>query len=514
LGACSTGPFLISGVNMSWSKGYFTDSGYTYGFYPQLTPLSIYWASLIKGHILPIEKFRYIDLGCGQGYSLIMNAINHPDAEFVGFDLMPEHIQHATDLSTRLGLENIKFYEFDFLDGDYENLKISKFNYVIAHGITTWVNLEVRHALSKIVDKAIKIGGVFHNSYNTPYFWQQLISFQHLARTFSLNNDGSSAINKAVKYYEFVNQLVPDFLDSNPYLRDKLKTFKTQSKDYLIHEYCNQNWRLVFFSDEYEINSKIKLNYLGSMNLTEEFDEHLPKELLDEIKTENWLTQKIMKDTFLSTSFKHDLWIKGRPQDVSSAILTEINRLIIYPHWQQPFFDLTQPIKIKSGPIEIHTKNKLAQYILNNSKQCGLELNNILNFNEDLDEILRIISILIDSKYISIGFEKCNKSNSNILKIILSEIAEGKPYNFVPAGNIASAVDLDTIGLIMLAASINISNKSEILDSTIEILKKRKNKVYSEDEEILGSSLYDYLSKFYDKKFIEIKNKLSVLGAI
>lgn len=500
---------------MSWSKGYYTDSGYTYGFYPQLTPLSIYWAALIKGHILPIDKFRYIDMGCGQGYNLIVNALNHPDAEFVGLDLMPEHIQHANSLANKLGLSNIKFFEFDFLQTDYDQLSIGKFDYVVAHGITTWVNEDVRNGLSRIVDKALDIGGVFYNSYNTPYYWQQLMSFQHLTRSLSRYNSGQSAIDKAVESYTFINTLVPDFLDSNPHLREKFKTFHTASKEYLIHEFCNQNWRLVFFDEEYELNTKIKLNYLGSMNLTEEYDQYYPQAFIDKIATENWMTQRILKDTFLSKSFKQDLWIKGRPQDTADSIFIEINKLKIYPHFESPKYEPNESIKLVSGPIEIETKNPIAHEIISKSRSQGIKVSDLSGSNkQQQNELTRLISILIDSKYISIAKVDSNKTESNQIRKILDEIVRGKSYNFIPAGRIASAIALDTIGLIMLYASQRQDQKEKIVDSALSTLERRGNKVYGGGEEISGDQLRHYLSDFYDGKFLALKKKMEIIGVI
>lgn len=500
---------------MSWSKGYYTDSGYTYGFYHQLTPLSIYWAALIKGHILPIDKFRYVDLGCGQGYNLIINAINHPDAEFVGLDLMPEHIQHATLLANKLNLKNIKFYEFDFLETDYDQLSIGKFNYVVAHGITTWVNEKVRNGLSKVVDNALDIGGVFYNSYNTPYYWQQLMSFQHLTRSLSRYNNGQAAIDKAVETYNYINTLVPDFLDSNPHLREKFKTFSTASKEYLIHEFCNQNWRLVFFDEEYELNTKIKLNYLGSMNLIEEYDEYYPQAFIEKISTENWMTKKILKDTFLSKSFKQDLWIKGRPQDTFDSILTEISKLKIYPNFESPDYEPNEPIKIVSGPIEIKTTNPMAHEIVSKSRAQAIKISSLSGANKQRqNELTRLISILIDSKYISLGKDHSNERDSNYLVDILKEVMKGKPYNFIPVGSIASAVALDTMGLIMLFASIEQNNREKVIDVALRTLEHRGNKVYSAGVEISNTQLRKYLSEFYDNKFIAIKKKLGILGVV
>ncbi|MGY8905539.1 MAG: class I SAM-dependent methyltransferase [Burkholderiales bacterium] len=100
---------------MDWKHGYFAESGYTYGFYPEVSPARLGWIASLKGLREPGNQFRYIDMGCGQGLGLLILAAAYPDAEFVGIDFMPEHIAHARNLAKRAGLTNVKLIEGDFL---------------------------------------------------------------------------------------------------------------------------------------------------------------------------------------------------------------------------------------------------------------------------------------------------------------------------------------------------------------------------------------------------------------
>ena len=88
---------------MDWKHGYFAESGYTYGYYPETMPMRLRWAALIQGHTAPPSKFRYLDAGCGQGLNLILAAAAHPDSEFVGIDFLPEHIAHGKALAETCG---------------------------------------------------------------------------------------------------------------------------------------------------------------------------------------------------------------------------------------------------------------------------------------------------------------------------------------------------------------------------------------------------------------------------
>lgn len=146
---------------MDWKHGYYADSGYTYGYYPETSPLRLAWAALVQGHQMPTRGFRYLDAGCGQGLSLILMAAAHPDSEFVGIDFLPEHVAHAASLARRCGLANVRFIEGDFTELAPDAAALGPFDYVVCHGITTWVSPEVKRALFSLVGRALKPGGLF-----------------------------------------------------------------------------------------------------------------------------------------------------------------------------------------------------------------------------------------------------------------------------------------------------------------------------------------------------------------
>jgi hypothetical protein len=186
----------------------------------------------------------------------------------------------------------------------------------------------------------------------------------------------------------------------------------------------------------------------------------------------------------------------------------------VFTNWEQPKYDSAESIKIKAGPIEIQSKNPIAYEILEKSKESGFDLNILIKDQTDIKELVRVVSILIDSKYISIGINNSNKTDINYIKTILNEISNGKSYNFIPVGYLSSAVALDTIGSIMLLSSFDLSDKAAIVGNTLRLLEKRGNKIYDKGVEIFDERLIRSLNAFYDEKFIGIKSNLSILGAI
>jgi tRNA G46 methylase TrmB len=97
-------------ASMDWKHGYFADNGYTFGYYREMAPCYLAWAALLQGVVAPTRNFRYVDLGCGQGLGLILQAACHPESEFVGVDFMPAHIAHARRLAQAGGITNVRFH--------------------------------------------------------------------------------------------------------------------------------------------------------------------------------------------------------------------------------------------------------------------------------------------------------------------------------------------------------------------------------------------------------------------
>ena len=110
--------------------------------------------------------FRYLDLGCGHGLNLLFNAAAHPQASFYGLDLNPTHIAGATAKAEALGLGNVHFALAD-LTSFAEGLPSTgpcrgwpeAYDFVVAHGMASWVGPEVREALIAAAGCLLRPGG-------------------------------------------------------------------------------------------------------------------------------------------------------------------------------------------------------------------------------------------------------------------------------------------------------------------------------------------------------------------
>ncbi len=111
----------------------------------------------------PPTRCRVLELGCGDAGNLVPMALALPGASFVGVDAAPRAIGRGQALVAELGLENVTLEA-----GTIEELSPAAggFDYVIAHGVYSWVPAAVRDRLLAVCREALDDGGVAYVSYN------------------------------------------------------------------------------------------------------------------------------------------------------------------------------------------------------------------------------------------------------------------------------------------------------------------------------------------------------------
>jgi hypothetical protein len=105
-----------------------------------------------------------LELGCGDGGNLVPMALALPGASFVGVDAAPKAIARGRGLIAELGLENVALEARAI-----EDLSPAPggFDYVIAHGVYSWVPAAVRDRLLAVCREALGDAGVAYVSYNS-----------------------------------------------------------------------------------------------------------------------------------------------------------------------------------------------------------------------------------------------------------------------------------------------------------------------------------------------------------
>ena len=109
------------------------------------------------------EKCRVLELGCGSGGHLIPLADHFPASEFCGVDLAPTAIELGAQRIATLGLKNIRLDAMDLLDFPED---AGQFDFIVAHGLLSWVPEPVRAKIFEICQRHLTPQGVAYISYN------------------------------------------------------------------------------------------------------------------------------------------------------------------------------------------------------------------------------------------------------------------------------------------------------------------------------------------------------------
>ncbi len=107
---------------------------------------------------------RVLELGCGDGGNLLSLAAALPSARLVGVDLSAVQIRMGQALAAEAGLANVTLVHADLTTFEVEP---GSFDYVIAHGVYSWVPPAVRDALLRLAARALTPTGVALVSHNT-----------------------------------------------------------------------------------------------------------------------------------------------------------------------------------------------------------------------------------------------------------------------------------------------------------------------------------------------------------
>ncbi len=110
----------------------------------------------------PVEKCRVLELGCGDGWNLIAMAHGLPGSEFVGIDLAETPVSRGNALASQIGLQNLSLRAMDVADA----VELGEFDYIIAHGLYSWVPPHVREKVMELCGRSLAPQGVAYISYN------------------------------------------------------------------------------------------------------------------------------------------------------------------------------------------------------------------------------------------------------------------------------------------------------------------------------------------------------------
>lgn len=294
--------------------GYATDIPYLRDFKPPLAPAWLDHVALVAGVEPPRRKegFAWCDLGCGQGVTANILAATHPGGTFYAIDAMPAHVDHARRLAAEAAIANVSFHVVDFAAA--LDLELPLFDYIVAHGVYSWVDIANQRALRRFFDRRLKPGGLVYVSYNAMPGWARDLPFQRLLRELARGSSGDSAarVDAALEIIRAlagggVPALTPSFIVGELEQRPEDYT-----PAYLVHEFMPGAWRPLYVTEVRAAMKTIGFTPVGSASLIENLDPLVlsenAREMLGAIPDDD--LRELVRDFYLDQRFRCDVFAR------------------------------------------------------------------------------------------------------------------------------------------------------------------------------------------------------------
>ena len=262
---------------------------------------------------VPAKEARVLELGCSMGGNIIGQAVYHPEASFVGVDLSGSQIEIGNEIINAIDLKNVKLLEQDILKIDKD---FGTFDYIIVHGIWSWVPDVVKDKILEICNVNLSERGVAYVSYNVYPGWHRLGQVREMM-LFATRHDQDMDLlprtEKGISFVHHMNELIKDSKDIVPKLGWKTDSFDSaldHKTYYIAHEYLEPINDPVYIMDFIDRSKKHKLVYVADTDFQLSAITWMKKErreLIEAMSGGDWNTKEQILDFYFDTQFRRSL---------------------------------------------------------------------------------------------------------------------------------------------------------------------------------------------------------------
>jgi SAM-dependent methyltransferase len=210
-------------------------------------------------------RARVLELGCAAGGNLLPIAWYLPETHCVGLELSRTQALRGAALADALGLRNIEIRHQDIMAFAPEG---QTFDYIIAHGLFSWVPPAVQEHVLHICGSRLAPGGVAYISYNTLPGGRQRSMLRdmllHHARSHTRPQERLAAAREMIEFLATPLESEPPGHD---WLRSELNRLRGARDSYLYHEYLEETNDPLLFSDFVARAGDHGLQYLADTQL-------------------------------------------------------------------------------------------------------------------------------------------------------------------------------------------------------------------------------------------------------
>jgi SAM-dependent methyltransferase len=309
------------------SAEYVEDVPYVRHFVGELSPARLRLVAALNGVTPPAgDEFDYCELGCGHGDTLVALAAAHPRARFLGVDLNSVHVASANELAREGGLENVGALERDFSTLLHED--IGELDYIVAHGVLSWISAEKRDALIAFAAAKLKPGGLLYVSYNA---MPGAGSIEPLRQLLLFGAAGETSLERAEHGLGFARAMEAAgaaYFSMNPSASEALDSMTAAGLPYVAHEYLTEHWTPMYFAHVASEMAARDLRLAGVSPIYLNFRETALSEAQERLlaPAQDRATFESLKDFAVGEFFRRDVYVKGAAQRTTEAISTYLDQ--------------------------------------------------------------------------------------------------------------------------------------------------------------------------------------------
>lgn len=224
-----------------------------------------------------VTRCRVLELGCGTGGNLIPMAFREPGSTFVGIDASRGQIEAAQAASDALGLGNIEWRVADLGQGGPD---IGQFDYILCHGVYSWVSDLVRQQILGLCSDRLAPAGVAAISFNVLPAWHMGQSLRSSLRHFAGQGPAPERIGRA---WAGLDALIATIGEDDPrraFLLKEAGQVRRRGDGYLFHEYLAEQNQAFTLTEVVDAAGTHGLAYLCDADRTSVFMGNQPPEVV------------------------------------------------------------------------------------------------------------------------------------------------------------------------------------------------------------------------------------------
>lgn len=298
------------------------------------------------------ETARVLELGCSSGGNLIPMAERFPQATFIGIDRNASAIAEGQQRASDLGLANITLYVEDLAHPQDHG----PIDYLIAHGVYSWVPADVQRALLALCRSHLAPHGVAYVSYNTLPGWAHRSALREMALFHAAEQPTlKDRLDQTRAIVNLVREATPEDTPLRGLMEAEHRHFSAMPDWYVAHEHLDGANEALWFHEFVGRAGDAGLQFLAEAELRDMVALDLPEPIRSQV--ESLGTDQLRLEQYLDfvrhRTFRRSLLVHQEAVIDRNIALSRVDGLHVAGSLaSRPSDDLVQSVLPAEGPTD------------------------------------------------------------------------------------------------------------------------------------------------------------------